>query len=250
MLEPRPRMTSARPLEMALRVEYRWNTRTGSSELNTITAEPRWMRVVRAAMAARATSPAGIGKSPVWCSPMPKKSTPTWSASTPCSTTLLIVSAWASGRPFLSWIRSPNVSRPKVSGNIVSPCFRFEERLLSAQTTQSRGTFLAGSRIRRRCEQLPEHESGDEGDRDCADRGVQRRRLRDRCDPAGARDRHSPGERESGARARRRLAVVPRLRYELPDDRDHLDQPPSQHARDRQLRPHVHVREPPAASRR
>ena len=49
--------------------------------------------VALAAIAASTTSPAGIGKSPVWCSPMPKKSTPTWSASTPCSTTLRIVCA-------------------------------------------------------------------------------------------------------------------------------------------------------------
>ena len=62
MLDPRPRMTSARPPEIAFRVEYRWNTRTGSSELSTVTAEPRRIRSVRAAIAASATSPAGIGK--------------------------------------------------------------------------------------------------------------------------------------------------------------------------------------------
>src|ERR1700720_3476549 len=39
MLDPRPRMTSARPPEIAFSVEYRWNTRTGSSELRTVTAE-------------------------------------------------------------------------------------------------------------------------------------------------------------------------------------------------------------------
>ena len=72
MLEPRPRMTSARPFEIALRVEKRWKTLTGSSELSTVTAEPTWMRDVRAAIAARTTSAAGMGKSSVWCSPMPK----------------------------------------------------------------------------------------------------------------------------------------------------------------------------------
>ena len=41
-----------------------------------MTADPRWMRDVRAAIAARTTSAAGIGKSLVWCSPMPKKSAP------------------------------------------------------------------------------------------------------------------------------------------------------------------------------
>ena len=62
MLDPRPRMTSARPPEIAFSVEYRWNTRTGSSEPSTVTAEPRWILSVRAAIAASTTSPAGIGK--------------------------------------------------------------------------------------------------------------------------------------------------------------------------------------------
>ena len=62
MLDPRPRMTSARPPETAFSVEYRWNTRTGSSELSTVTAEPRRILIVRAAIAASTTSPAGIGK--------------------------------------------------------------------------------------------------------------------------------------------------------------------------------------------
>ena len=56
MNDPRPRMTSARPFEMASSVENRWKTRTGSSELSTVTAEPRWMRSVRPAMAASTTS--------------------------------------------------------------------------------------------------------------------------------------------------------------------------------------------------
>ena len=58
-------MTSARPPEIAFSVEYRWKTRTGSSELSTVTAEPRRIRPVRAAIAASTTSPAGIGKYPV-----------------------------------------------------------------------------------------------------------------------------------------------------------------------------------------
>ena len=58
-------MTSARPPEIALSVEYRWKTRTGSSELSTVTADPRWILSVRAAIAASTTSPAGIGKYPV-----------------------------------------------------------------------------------------------------------------------------------------------------------------------------------------
>ena len=39
-----PEDHSARPLEIASIVEKRWNTRMGSSELSTVTAEPRWMR--------------------------------------------------------------------------------------------------------------------------------------------------------------------------------------------------------------
>ena len=41
-------MTSARPFDTALSVENRWNTRTGSSVLSTVTADPRRMRRVRA----------------------------------------------------------------------------------------------------------------------------------------------------------------------------------------------------------
>ena len=47
MNEPRPRITSARPFESALSVENRWNTRTGSSVLSTVTADPSRMRLVR-----------------------------------------------------------------------------------------------------------------------------------------------------------------------------------------------------------
>ena len=38
-------MTSARPLETASRVAKRSKTRTGSSELSTVTAVPRWICV-------------------------------------------------------------------------------------------------------------------------------------------------------------------------------------------------------------
>jgi hypothetical protein len=51
-----PRMISARPFEAASSDANRWNTRTGSSELSTVTAEPSRMRFVRPAMAARTTS--------------------------------------------------------------------------------------------------------------------------------------------------------------------------------------------------
>ena len=61
--EPRPTITSARPLEIAFSVENRWKTRTGSSELRTVTEEPRWILVDLAAMAASTTSGAEIEKS-------------------------------------------------------------------------------------------------------------------------------------------------------------------------------------------
>ena len=44
MNDPRPRITSARPFESALSVENRWKTRTASSVLSTVTAEPRTIR--------------------------------------------------------------------------------------------------------------------------------------------------------------------------------------------------------------
>ena len=56
MKEPRPRMTSARPFDSASAVEKRWNTRIGSSELSTVTAEPSRMRSVRLAIAGSTTS--------------------------------------------------------------------------------------------------------------------------------------------------------------------------------------------------
>mgnify|MGYP003343246712 CR=1 FL=1 len=63
MKDPRPRITSARPFEIAFSVEKRWNTRTGSSVLSTVTADPSAMRDVRVAMAARITSGAETAKS-------------------------------------------------------------------------------------------------------------------------------------------------------------------------------------------
>ena len=52
MNEPRPAMISARPPESRSRVENCWNTRTGSSELSTVTALLSRMREVRSAAAA------------------------------------------------------------------------------------------------------------------------------------------------------------------------------------------------------
>ena len=81
MNEPRPAMISARPPDSRSSVAKSWNTRTGSSELSTVTALVRRMRCVRAAAAASTTAGAETTKSGRWCSPTPKTSRPTWSAS-------------------------------------------------------------------------------------------------------------------------------------------------------------------------
>ena len=114
MNEPRPRVTSARPPETASRVEKRWKTRIGSSELSTVTEVPSRIRSVWPAIAASTTSGALIAKSGRWCSPMPKKSRPTWSASTASATTCRIASGWLTGVPSGPFSRSPKVSSPKV----------------------------------------------------------------------------------------------------------------------------------------
>ena len=63
MNDPRPRMISARPSERASRVAKRSYTRTGSSVLSTVTAEPSRMCFVRDAIAASTTSGAEIARS-------------------------------------------------------------------------------------------------------------------------------------------------------------------------------------------
>jgi hypothetical protein len=52
MKEPRPAMISARPSDSRSTSANSWKTRTGSSELRTVTALVRRMRSVRAAAAA------------------------------------------------------------------------------------------------------------------------------------------------------------------------------------------------------
>ena len=69
MNEPRPRITSARPFDSASTVAKRWNTRTGSSELSTVTPDPRRMRAVRVAIPASTVSGVEIEYSGRWCSP-------------------------------------------------------------------------------------------------------------------------------------------------------------------------------------
>lgn len=60
MKEPRPAMISARPLETRSRVANCWNTRTGSSELSTVTALDSRIAEVLAAAAPRSTAGAEI----------------------------------------------------------------------------------------------------------------------------------------------------------------------------------------------
>ncbi len=82
MNEPRPAMISARPPEIRSSVAKSWKTRTGSSELRTLTALVRRILEVRAAAAASTTAGAETVNSGRWCSPTPKTSSPTSSAST------------------------------------------------------------------------------------------------------------------------------------------------------------------------
>ena len=86
MNDPRPAMISARPALSRSSVAKSWKTRIGSSELSTLTALVRRMRDVRSAPAARTTAGADTAKSGRWCSPTPKTSRPTWSASSISST--------------------------------------------------------------------------------------------------------------------------------------------------------------------
>ena len=60
---PLPRITSALPFEAASRVAKRWYTRTGSSELRTVTADPNRIFSVREAMEASTISGLETAKS-------------------------------------------------------------------------------------------------------------------------------------------------------------------------------------------
>ena len=81
MNEPRPAMISARPPESRSTVANCWKTRIGSSELITLTALVSRIRFVRTAAAASTVAGAETAKSGRWCSPTPKTSSPTSSAS-------------------------------------------------------------------------------------------------------------------------------------------------------------------------
>ena len=56
MNDPRPAMISARPPDSRSTVENAWNTRTGSSELSTVTALDSRIRFVLWEAAARTTA--------------------------------------------------------------------------------------------------------------------------------------------------------------------------------------------------
>ena len=71
MNDPRPTMISARPPESRSRVAKSWKTRTGSSELSTVTALVSRIRTVRSAAAASTTAGDETAKSGRWCSPTP-----------------------------------------------------------------------------------------------------------------------------------------------------------------------------------
>ena len=82
MNEPRPAMISARPSESRSSVANCWKTRTGSSEDSTVTAlVSRMFLVALGGRRRAATAGAETAKSGRWCSPRPKTSSPTWSAS-------------------------------------------------------------------------------------------------------------------------------------------------------------------------
>ena len=110
MNDPRPAMISARPFESRSTVAKSWNTRTGSSELITETALVRRIFEVRAAAAASTTAGEETTKSGRWCSPIPKTSSPSWSASSISSIRLHIRCAASISSPVTgSGPRSTNV---------------------------------------------------------------------------------------------------------------------------------------------
>src|SRR6266446_2874314 len=112
MKEPRPATISALPFESRSRVANSWNTRTGSAALSTVTALVRRTRRVRAAAAARITVGAESRNSRRWCSPMPKTSRPTSSASVIASSNSLRCRAGSTARPAASTVAATKLSTP------------------------------------------------------------------------------------------------------------------------------------------
>src|SRR6266567_2136008 len=112
MKEPRPATISALPFESRSRVANSWNTRTGSAALRTVTALVRRMRRVRAAAAERITVGAESRNSRRWCSPMPKTSRPTSSASVIASSNSLRCCAGSTARPTALTVAATKLSTP------------------------------------------------------------------------------------------------------------------------------------------
>jgi hypothetical protein len=69
--DPRPAISSARPEDSRSSVTKSWNTRTGSAEPSTVTAELSRMCSVRPAIVASTTAGADAAVSGRWCSPTP-----------------------------------------------------------------------------------------------------------------------------------------------------------------------------------
>ena len=91
--DPRPATTSMRPGAIAAAVASCWNTRIGSSVESTVTVVPSLIRCVEAAAAMTSDVGDDSGIERVWCSPKPKKSRPTSSATCTASSTSRIACA-------------------------------------------------------------------------------------------------------------------------------------------------------------
>ena len=99
------------------------------------------MRLVRPAIAASTTSGAETAKSARWCSPTPKKSTPSVSARIASSMTSRMTCAW--GR---SWPSGPAVMSPKVSSPS-SRCVAIRSSAPRESSAQSSKGNCAGQEI-------------------------------------------------------------------------------------------------------
>ena len=93
--DPRPATASILPGASAAAVASCWKTRMGSSVESTVTVVDRMMSVVDAAAALMIEVGEDIGIPRVWCSPIPKTSSPTSSARWIASRRLR--TAWAVG---------------------------------------------------------------------------------------------------------------------------------------------------------
>src|SRR6266513_6457021 len=130
MNEPRPATISALPCESRSSVANSWNTRTGSAALNTVTALVRRILRVRAPAAARIIVGAESRNSRRWCSPMPKTSRPTSSASVTASSNSLRRRAGSTARPAASTVAATKLSTPISISDLL--CDFLPERLQSA----------------------------------------------------------------------------------------------------------------------